>query len=376
MVRVAIDVFSARLATGLGGYTRDITRNLIYYFPSIDWYLFGDSVSLGNIEEGINAERINLAGSKFGNDHFFPSIQERHIWRWLVGHHLKNYSFDLFYGPTYFLPFGNDLPPMVSTIPDVLFKTRPEDYPLTVRNFYHGVTKDACSRSHAITCISQETKNELYSFYPVDTEKVHVIYPGIDPVFCPSTEQEISRVRQKYNLPEKYILCIIGGYIGRKNIEKILAGYGEVRESFGVNTPSLVIISLNLSDYLDIKKQSLLHCQIIPYVMHEDLVGVISGATTLLHPTLAEGFGLPVLEAMACGVPVITSEIPIFIETTNGNAIFVDPDNASDIAKGIKKVLSPGESEKYVTSGIIRSKFFSWKRSAQQMMDVFKMLIE
>lgn len=371
-MRIAIDVFSARLVTGLGEYTRNITNALVKSYPNINWTLIGDQVSLEHLGGGLNADKIDLAGKSFGYDRFYPAVEQRHVWRKLVGEFIEHSRPDIIYSPTYFLPLGKNLPPMVATIHDVLFRTRPQEYPEVVRNFYDDVTLDACTRASALTCVSRVALNELKWYYNISVDRTFVVHEGIASHFTPTNESEIARVKKQYHIPDNYIISVIGGFSPRKNVSNMVKAYQLARDNCINNFPSLVIVSMALAEMPTLIDAPLENVKIISYVEPPDLPAMISGSRSVLYPSLEEGFGLPVLEGIACGVPVVTSNIPIFQETIGDSAIFTNSTDIHDISRGIINSLTTLSKQKAMESSTEVAKNFTWEKAAKDIIGIIE----
>lgn len=197
-----------------------------------------------------------------------------------------------------------------------------------------------------IIAVTQATKKDLLKISNLADEKIIVIYEGVDDRFKIQKKVEVEKFRKKYNLPEEFILAI-GGIGERRNIlrtKQACAGY------------HLVITGENL-----------------PYLQESEMPLLYSAARILLYPSLYEGFGLPILEAMACGTPVVTSNRSSMIEVGGDAVLLVDPENVEKISSSAKIAFKDEDLRREMSAkGLIRAKEFSWEKCARETVDVYK----
>jgi glycosyltransferase involved in cell wall biosynthesis len=210
----------------------------------------------------------------------------------------------------------------------------------------------ANSKTHVIAD-SKSTKNDLMKIYNLSESRITVIYPGISDLYKVQSKKEIDRVKKKYNLPDKYLLSL-GTQEPRKNIQRL------VEAAEGTDLPLIIVGKHGWGQ----KTSSL------GYVPESDLPGLYAGASVFVYPSLYEGFGFPVLEAMACGTPVVTSNVSSLPEVGGTAAVLVDPENIHSIRVGIKQALSEEKSRSQ--AGLRQAKKFNWSQAAQQVLEVYE----
>lgn len=201
----------------------------------------------------------------------------------------------------------------------------------------------------AVIAVSESTKNDLIEISSIPEEKIFVIYEGVEEKFRPQPQQKIAEFKEKYNLPKEFVLAI-GGVGERKNLDRIK------KACKGFN--------------LIISGQSL------PYVLNQELPLLYASAKVLIYTTLYEGFGLPIVEAMACGVPVITSNRSSMKEIATGFALLVDPENIDQMHQQLNKLLTDENLRNdLITKGLKYSKKFSWQEAADKTVEVYQKLL-
>lgn len=266
-------------------------------------------------------------------------------------------------------------------IHDLSFLRFPEFYNFK-RNLWHKLidVKSLIKKFDHIIAVSENTKNDIINLCGVNPEKVEIIYSGVESGYkkLNSENSEFSQVIKKYKLPDKFIL-FLGTLEPRKNLEGLIRAYNRFRdENIGLGNYKLIIAggkgwkSGNI--YNEWKKSKYNHdIKFLGYVDKNDKIYLYNLASLFVYPSFYEGFGFPPLEAMACGVPVITSFTSSLPEITNNASLMVDPFDISDIARAIEEVIKNKElSNDLVQKGYINAKKFNWENTARKYLDLFK----
>ncbi len=267
---------------------------------------------------------------------------------------------------------------LTSFIPD-LVKT----YPSTILYYHQKAVLWAIKHGEKLIAVSHSTKQDLMKLFSVAENKIEVIHNGVDDIFQPiHSSKLLSQVKDKYRLPEKFIFTV-SVLEPKKNTENLIRAYAELiknkKMSEDLQNYKLVIggsikYGWKNNKIFHLVKTMNLENNIIftDFIEHEDLPVVYSLATVFAFPSLYEGFGLPVAEAMACGTPVITSNISSLPEVAGDGAILVNPYDVSSIAQGIHEVLT--DSTKRMTmlkKGLENAKRFSWRKAAEEILQIF-----
>jgi glycosyltransferase involved in cell wall biosynthesis len=237
------------------------------------------------------------------------------------------------------------------------------------------VPRTIAHADHIIT-ISQNSKHEIVEHYGVDPAMISIVTPAIDhKEYYPRTDKEIEKIRQKYSLPKQYFL-FTSTLEPRKNVQGLLDAYAalppKVRDEYGLVLAGMKgwvdqEIQTRLDKYQD------LNIMRTGYVDDEDLPAMYSGATLFVFPTFYEGFGMPPLEAMACGVPVITSNNSSLPEVVGDAGLLIDNPTPEAICKAIQKLTSDPTLQKNLRAkGLKQAATFSWEKSAAGLLTVFE----
>lgn len=240
-------------------------------------------------------------------------------------------------------------------------------------------TRRRAARASHIIAISHATAKDIETYYGIAQEKISVVYPGVSEAFYPNChDEQFSRVRKRLGLPEQPYLLFIGGADPRKNHQTLFDAFGAHAELKGQYY--LVAIgdsSHHMGDLVQTGQRfGILDRIIFPgSISLDDLRILYSHAQLFIFPSRCEGFGFPVLEAMACGAPVVTSNTTALPEVAGDAAVLVDPENPSELGKAMVRVLNdPGLQGTLRKKGFDRVKQFSWERAARETMNVYKML--
>lgn len=282
--------------------------------------------------------------------------------------------------PDVFLGLGQALPlfhPLKSIVfvYDLAFEHFPDCYPHSFRKL-SWQTRHATRHANCIVAISQSTKNDLINLYDVDKKKIKVIYPGVDPSFRPQSERKIAGVRKKYGLRKSYFL-FVGSLKPGKNVPRIVEAFARfLNKTKGAHQLVLAGSDFWLDQQImtTIKELKLgREIKNLGYVAKKDLPALYSAAKVFVSPSLYEGFGLPLVEAMACGTPVVASKVSSMPEVVSETGLLVDPEDPEEIAEAMLKLGSHstvyGNLRKM---GVKQVRKFSWKKSASQLLTLIE----
>lgn len=284
--------------------------------------------------------------------------------------------------------------PTVLTIIDTQYFKHPEFFSFLRRNYLKNMMGLSLAQADGVITISRAVKNEMNECFSwLKKKEIAVIELGLSPCFkVINDSNKISDTKKKYGIEGKYILFI--GYPHfRKNLLRLIGAFKQVLASYS-EPCTLVIVGEMREEESDIKnvynvienfgiKGKVIFTGYVPgasipgHMDKQDIVYLLNGAELLAFPSIYEGFGLPVLEAMACGTPVLVSDIPVMHEIAHEAAIFVDPYDINDIADGISRGLKDGLLRKNLRQrGLDKAKKFSWKINALKTLEYYKRVFE
>ena len=319
-----------------------------------------------------------------------------------IGTKLVHFSGYVYRAATTFVPvpyswfFGNDadishffnyiVPPAVHgktvvTVHDMVYKTFPETVRGRTKMMLDMGLKKSMKRADIIVTDSEFSKTEILKYFPQHEKKLRVVPCGVDlQKFRPCTEPErIPEVKKSLGIEGDYFLYV-GTIEPRKNLERLISAYHIFTQRHS-DAPKLVLAGGKgwLYDGIFAKVQELgLAQQVIftKYVPAEDMNPLMCGAAAFVFPSIYEGFGMPPLEAMACGVPVLSSDAASLPEVTGDCAVICDAYSEESIADGLERLYSSDELRKELSRrGLERAKTFTWERSAEILYDIYKELV-
>ena len=263
--------------------------------------------------------------------------------------------------------------PSVVTIYDLSFILFPKGFKYSKRLYLTLLTRPSAQSAKRIITISESTKRDTIRLLGVSPEKVDVVYCGVDKPFCPLPEREVASFRQKRGLPERIIL-FVGTIEPRKNVARLVEAYSRLRDG----QVKLVIGGargwLYEEVFARVEELDLTDDVLFPgYIPPDELPLWYNAAELFVYPSLYEGFGLPPLEAMACGTPVITSNVSSLPEVVGEAGLTVDPMDSEGLAEAMNQVLSDGILRQSMREqGFARAGRFSWAKAARETVEVYQ----
>jgi glycosyltransferase involved in cell wall biosynthesis len=266
----------------------------------------------------------------------------------------------------------------VLTVHDLIFRRYPAHHKPLNRWYLNLTMPLYCRRATHIIAVSEQTKRDVMAAYDVPSEKISVIYEAASPNFMPQAPDTIATVRARHGLPDRYVLSV-GTIEPRKNLGRVLNAFEQLHSEGVVD--ALVIVGKRgwLYDdfFAQLERSAVKHAVILPgWVSDEDLPAVYAGATAVAFPSEFEGFGLPVLEGMACGAAVVCSNTSSLPEIAGGAALLVDPADTGAITTALRRAASePDLVAELRRRGYAQAERFSWGRAARETVKVYKQVL-
>ena len=284
---------------------------------------------------------------------------------------------DVLYSPTPTLPYICPCRAVIK-VHDIAFLLDDSFFSWTTRTAIHTMTSFAIKRADRIIAISESTKRDIEKHFKVNANNVSVIPRSYNSdVYRPVGKDNIQNIKKKYNIRDNYLLYV-GTLEPRKNLVRLIQAYYKVKNE-GQDC-NLVITGakgwlyesiLSLTEELGLNKDIIF----TGWVPETELPILMSGAVVLVYPSLYEGFGLPILQAMACGTPVITSNISSMPEVVGDAGILINPYNSDEIADAIRQVLvNSGLRQSLAERSLVRAGLFSIEQETRQIIEVFNNL--
>lgn len=335
---LGMDISQMAHPGGVGVYTKNLAKALLNQ-PSLDLKFFYSSLR-SPFRGGLPNVRSYLLP---------PTLFE------ILFNRIRNVSIERFLGPIDIFHSSDWVQPparakKVTTYHDVIALKYPHLSLPKIVAVQKRRLKLVEQEIDMVIAVSEATKNDLMKISSIPEEKIVVIYEGVGKHFKPQDELKKKNFRKKYHLPQKFVLAI-GGLGERRNLKAIRQAISQ--------------------DY-----QLVISSETIPLLSDEELPVLYSCAEVLLYPSFYEGFGLPILEAMATGTAVITSNVSSMPEVGGEAAMYVDPYNVSDIKDKLKMVMEDSKLRKdMIKKGFNQAKKFSWEKCAEETVEVYRLLL-
>jgi glycosyltransferase involved in cell wall biosynthesis len=360
-LKIAIDVRKWR-DFGIGTYVRNLVRHLARLDHETTYLLFcnpADGSTLRDLAE--NFVPVVDGSARYGvREHLSIPLK------------LRRLGAQLLHAPHYVRPLLCTIPTVV-TIHDCIHLLFPQYLPSRMAYRYaRFMMGNAIRHSAVVFTVSEASRADILRFYPwADPDKVTVVPNAIDAELLQDPgPEEMERVRERYQLHHRFVL-FAGNVKPHKNLERLIRAVARVRARSGHEDLRLVLIGDDVSRYSSLRRTAeeagmRQEVRFFGFVPHVTLAALYRMASVFAFPSLYEGFGLPPLEAMACGTPVVTSRISSLPEVVGDGALLVDPYSEEDIANGIARLLDdPQLRQLQVERGLLRASSFSWERSVR-----------
>ena len=382
-MRIAVDYSSAVWqGAGIGRYTRALLRELFREDEENDYLLLypggfprRPAPFLGHLRE-LQEEYPHLRLRSLPlSDHWLAILWQR--LRLPVPVETFCGRVDLFFSPDFVLP-PHLAGRRVVTIHDMAFMVYPECAVPRMAWYLHGAVSRAVARADLVLAGSESCREDVLCFLHLPPEKVVVLYSGVEPYYRPLDPQKdraiLEEVRSRYALPERFLLTV-GTIEPRKNLPRLFEALAQLPES--IRLPLLVggkpgwlyqetfdsVERLGLQDWV----------RFLGFVPDEDLVGMYNLAAAVAYPSLYEGFGVPPLEGLACGAPVLTSRVSAIPEVVGEAAVLVDPTDTASIAAGLRRLLEDADLRASLRpAGLERARIFTWERAGRQLRELIR----
>jgi glycosyltransferase involved in cell wall biosynthesis len=378
-MRIGIDYTAAvRQGGGIGRYTRNLVRTLTELDRDNQYTLFvaggwGDGDGEGAWPGNVRIRSVPLS------DRWLNLLWQR--LRLPVPVQVFTGPLDLFHSPDFVLP-PTGRTPTILTVHDLSFLRVPEFFVPGFRAYLEGAVARAAGRALHILADSESTRCDLVELLDVDPERVSVIYPGVEAGFRPITEaKELNRVRSRYDLPERFVLGL-STLQPRKNFDGLIKAFGRLLSSKG-NEPEVANVHLVIGGGKGWMYEEILalperlglgqRIHFCGFVEDDDLPALYTLAHAFAFPSWYEGFGIPVLEAMACGTPVVAANNSSLPEAVGDAGLMVDAADVDALADALSRLVTDSDlRERLIAAGEEQARRFTWEASARQLLSLYQ----
>ncbi len=359
--------------SGLGNYSRNLIKSIVKLSPADDYFLFNTEDSRYKLQDFLE-KKSNIHVSQPNG---FWAREFTGWWRsYGITKDANTLGIDLYHGLSNELPLNSNLmkAKKIVTIHDLIFMRYPEFYPASDRKVYAIKTKKACEQADAIVAVSHQTKNDLIELLHVPEHKIHVVYQSCDQSFFDTTNFDTNDHSPEKYLPDEYILYV-GTIEQRKNLSALVKAIHELDKSLKA---TLVVVGKDTNYSKEVRayveRYGLEKRVVFMNSVNNTLMPLIyRKAKAFIYPSLYEGFGIPILEALVSKTPVITTRGGCFLESAGPASIFVDPDDSQELADAIRLVLTDeSRRTEMIESGYAYAQQFRPEVCAQNMYALYQ----
>jgi glycosyltransferase involved in cell wall biosynthesis len=354
--------------SGVGYYAENLLGGMMSTAPEHDYVLLSN--------RDMRPSWRPISHETLQGDRFFP-VRAAWMQAALPGI-LRRLRPDICHFPNYLAPLACGRPYVV-TIHDMTLFITPRYHRLKKLVLDRTLVPHVARRAAAIITVSKSARDDIVRYLKVPRDRVHVVMNAVGPAFVPVTDQaRLEAVRARYGLDVPYILYV-GTIEPRKNIVRLIRAFAQLKKK---DIPHKLVLVGQPGwkcepIYAEVEKRGLRQDVIFTgYVPFDDLPVLYSGAESMAFPSLYEGFGLPVLEAMACGTPVVTSSSSSLAEVADGAALLVDPYSVAEIAGSLQRIHSdPALAAELSEKGRARAAQFTWETAARDTLCIYEDIV-
>jgi len=349
---------------GIGLFTYESLKIIVAEHPEIDFYFLFDRAFHPSFIFAENVKSVVL----------FPPARHPFLWYcWFemaVGNWLNKHQPDLFLSTDGYGCLRTKVP-QVLVMHDLAFEHFPEQVPLITRLYYKYFMPKFAHKAARIATVSTYSKNDIIRQYGISSDKIDVVYNGSKHLYQPLSETEKAKVKNKLTDGADYFIYV-GSIHPRKNIKNLLLAFEQYKTQTGTDT-KLVLVGRKAWDFKEVEEthERMTHRRDVIFMGHvlpEDLAALMGGALAMVYVSLFEGFGIPIIEAMSCDVPVITSNATSMPEAAGDAALLVTPTAINDIAQAMITLgRNPTLRQELIAKGKAQCQKFSWTKTAHQL---------
>ena len=375
-MKIGIDISQIVYGTGVSNYTKQLVEALLKIDRKNQYILFGSSLRLNKKLTGFKKQLAQYKNVEFKITHYPPFLLA-FLWNKLHIFPIEKFlgEVDVFHSSDWTQPpVRSQRTKKVTTVHDMIAYLFPSSsHPKIVSNQKRRL-KIVKAEVDAIITDSETTKEDLVKFLEIPQEKVTVVYLASSVIFKPQDDDKVKEVLEKYKIKKPYILSV-ATWEPRKNIQKLV----DVFEKIQKENPNLSLVLTGKHGWgQDPSFKDNDRIVSTGFIPRDDLTALYSGCRVFVYPSLYEGFGLPILEAMACGTPVITSNNSSMTEIAKDAAILVDPRSESQIKRAIEMVLNLNldSYQKMVNASLNRARQYTWIKTAKETLKVYEEVVK
>jgi glycosyltransferase involved in cell wall biosynthesis len=356
--------------TGIGTYTENLLKSILTLDKINEYTIYWSGADYKSYEKSnTNVKMASKRYHRFFQEHYFPVD-------------IKNNNIDIYHISQNGIGLSENIDCLkVVTIHDLIPYIMPETVGKGYLTKFLRDMPRIIEMSDAIITVSNCSKADILKFFPTNPDKIFVTPLAANTIYKPMQKTHCKNyINKKYGINSNFILYI-GGFSSRKNVNLLIKAFERIKPELDENI-NLLICGARKDEIESLQKtsqNSKVASSIIftDYIEDCDMPIFYNACEVFVYPSLYEGFGLPPLEAMKCGAPVITSNIPSIREVTNNGAILIDPLDIDDLCSNMYSLMTDNSKREHLSKeGLIASNKFSWLKTAEETLNVYKTLFE
>lgn len=355
---------------GFGWYTFEVTKRMVLAHPEHEFYFFFDRAYDERFLFAKNVKPVVL----------FPPARHPFLFIWWfersVKNALKKYEIDLFFSPDGYLSLGSNVP-QIGVIHDLNFEHFPQDVPKLARWYLRKYTPKFAKKATQLLTVSEYSRQDLHKTYGIDLNKITVAWNGASELFHPLVSEQREEIRTHFCHGNPYFI-FVGSLHPRKNLKNLLRAFAQLAEQN--STHDLLIVGSPMWDSLDdivIPEGVKSRVHFTGHVDQQTLCKLMGAAFALTYVPYFEGFGIPLVEAMYCHLPILAGNLTCLPEVAGEAAIYVDPFDVDAITKGMLELISNETLyHDLKLKSAERSKLFSWDKTAEGVWEILEKTLD
>lgn len=349
---------------GMGWFAWHTLKRMTESHPETEFIFFFDRPWSEEFVFGTNVTPVAL----------FPQARHPFLYycwfEYAVPAALKKYKADVFYSPDGYLSLSAAVP-QLGVMHDLNFEHYPDDLPFLTRHYYRYFFPKFAAKAARLATVSEYSKQDIMKCYGISGEKIDVVYNGVNDLYRPVTENQKQEIRTRFTGGAPYFI-FVGMLHQRKNIANLLRAFEQFKKQKTTPVKLLIVGHRKWwTSEMESVFRSMEYADDVVFTGRqpiEELVQMVASAMAMTYVSYFEGFGVPIVEAMKCGVPVITASLTSMPEVSGDAALIVDPFNVNEIAGAMQQIESDAELRKTLgTKGIARSEAFSWEKTTEKI---------
>lgn len=348
---------------GIGIYTHELSKNLVQLLPEHDFYFLFDRPFSSDFIFGNNVQPLVVS----------PPARHPFLWYWWFEYSIpkvfQQNKIDVFFSPDGFCSLSTNIK-QILTIHDIGFERFPEHTPFLVRNYYRHFTAKYCHKAQRIFTVSKFTKQEISTVYNIPSNKIEVAYNAFENT-SNSSSKNVHQIDSRLSSQIPYFI-FVGAVHPRKNVLGLLKAFEYFKSNFSQQHQLVIVgrkawLNKNVEDFYQ-KMRFKNDVVWIEQIQREDLIHLTQQSFAMVYPSWYEGFGIPVLEAMQLGVPVIASNTTSLPEITGDAALLISPNETIEIAMAMQRLIEDKMlRNQLIEKGKKQAQQFIWKTSAMKI---------